>query len=256
MWNDAQQNFADALLNPDQPSPDGINTDPTRFDVYRNNVAVSLRRALEEAFPVVRTLVGAAFFAAMARAFVRAHPPTSPVLLMYGAGFETFVRAFEPAESVPYLADVARLEHAWLTAYHAADSVPLTIQALADVPEAALDTVQLRPHPSLQMFYADHPAVSIWQAHQGPEPVSLQGLPEGPEHAIIVRPELNVAVIPLEPGAFKVAASLFNGVPLGAALDSLDQAKQDPSKILIELFAAGAVAGLDYDDNVRGDTPS
>ncbi|MEZ5722575.1 MAG: DNA-binding domain-containing protein [Paracoccaceae bacterium] len=58
-----------------------------RFDVYRNNVVVSLSEALATGFPVVRKLVGEAFFSAMAGVFVRAHPPRSPVLTMYGEGF-------------------------------------------------------------------------------------------------------------------------------------------------------------------------
>ena len=256
MWPDLQQNFAGALLRPDQPHPDGINAGSSRFDVYRNNVMVGLRRALEDAFPVVRTLVGDVFFTAMAQAYIRAHPPTSPVLLRYGANFDTFMRDFEPAESVPYLADVARLEQAWLAAYHAADRAPLTIHALADVPAAALDTLQLRPHPSLQMFYADFPAVSIWQAHQRSGPVNLQGLPDGPEHAMIVRPNLDVAVIRLPRAAFKLAISMFAGVPLGIALETMDADALDPSAVLFELFATGAVAGLDYDDDAIGDTLS
>ena len=256
MWPDVQQSFAATLLRPQQPCPDGINAGSSRFEVYRNNVMVGLRRALEDAFPVVRTLVGDDFFAAMAQAFIRAHPPISPVLLRYGTDFDAFIRSFEPAESVPYLADVARLEQVWLAAYHAADRAPLTIHALADVPEAALDTLQLRPHPSLQMFYAGHPAVSIWQAHQGPGPVNLQGLPDGPEHAMIVRPDLDVAVIQLQSAAFKLAAPMFAGVPLGNALEAVDVGALDPSTVLFDLFAAGAVAGLDYDDNATGDTPS
>jgi hypothetical protein len=45
-----------------------------RFDVYRN------REALVTGFPVVHALVGDAFFRAMAGVFLRAHPPTSPIL--------------------------------------------------------------------------------------------------------------------------------------------------------------------------------
>ncbi|WP_373089380.1 putative DNA-binding domain-containing protein [Sneathiella sp.] len=256
MWPDVQQEFAGVLLHPDRMQPDGIRAAPLRFDVYRNNVMVGLRRALEETFPVVRALVGDAFFAAMAQAFIRAHPPTSPVLLKYGAGFDVFIRNFEPAESLPYLADVARLEQAWLAAYHAADCVPLTIDALANIPEVDLDTLQLRPHPSLQMFAADHPAVSIWEAHQGPAPVDLRGLMSGRTYAMIVRPHLDVAVIQLQGPAFNLGATLFAGVPLSVALESADAEALDPSTVLFDLFAAGAVAGLGYGDNAIGDTPS
>ena len=61
-----QESFTEALLTPEHPVPDGL-IDPAgrpagkRFDVYRNNVAVSLTGALETAFPVIRKLVGDVF---------------------------------------------------------------------------------------------------------------------------------------------------------------------------------------------------
>jgi hypothetical protein len=68
-----QQAFASALLDPTLPVPDGVTSargegDAKRFAVYRNNVAVSLAKALGQRFPVVQRLVGDAFFNGMARA--------------------------------------------------------------------------------------------------------------------------------------------------------------------------------------------
>lgn len=45
-----------------------------RFAVYRNNVAVGLRRAQAARYPAVERLVGAEFFAAAARLFAVRHP--------------------------------------------------------------------------------------------------------------------------------------------------------------------------------------
>jgi hypothetical protein len=41
---------------------------------------------------------------------VRIEPPLSPILLKYGGRFPTFIETFRPTSSLPYLADVARLE--------------------------------------------------------------------------------------------------------------------------------------------------
>ena len=59
--------FAAALLDPGRPTPGFVvgpmgQAAPKRFAVYRNNVAVSQTEALQTAFPVVRKLVGEAFF--------------------------------------------------------------------------------------------------------------------------------------------------------------------------------------------------
>ncbi|KAG0919362.1 hypothetical protein G6F31_021147 [Rhizopus arrhizus] len=60
----------------------------------------------------------------MARVFAAATPPSSPVLLHYGAEFPDFIASFPPAEPLPYLADVARIERAATEAFHAAVSAP------------------------------------------------------------------------------------------------------------------------------------
>ena len=120
----AQNEFAMALVDRSRPVPEETTswTAPRplkRFNVYRGNVAGALGEALAVRYPVVRRLVGAEFFQAMAREYGLANPPHSPVLIHYGADFADFIAGFEPAKSVPYLSDVARLDSAHWEAYHA-----------------------------------------------------------------------------------------------------------------------------------------
>ncbi len=113
------------MLDPELPPPAGLvgpDGEPSsrRFAVYRNNVVAGLiAGAAVTAFPAVHRIVGADFFLAMARAYVAEEPPGSPIMLDYGAGFPDFIGRFEPAMTLPYLADVARIERAWSEAYHA-----------------------------------------------------------------------------------------------------------------------------------------
>ena len=130
-----------------------------RFAVYRNNVAHSLREALARRFPVVQQLVGAGFFAAMAGEFIAAHPPRQPVLQEWGGDFAAFLTDFPPVATLPYLADVARIEWARGLAYNAADRDPIDPRTIREDSPLAL-------HPGLQMLRLGHPAVSIWQANQ------------------------------------------------------------------------------------------
>src|SRR5271168_3022300 len=103
--------FARALSDPaGRPPPQTLGRegrpDARRFAVYRNNVAVALIGAIEARYPVVRRLVGADFFRAMAGAFVAAHRPRSAVMIHYGADFASFIATFEPAREIAYLCDV------------------------------------------------------------------------------------------------------------------------------------------------------
>ena len=119
----SQGAFAAALLDAALPVPAGLvvwnGSDPTvRLAIHRNNVIISLVDALGETFAVVRQLVGAEFFAAMARCYVADQPPRSPVLAEYGESFAVWLAGFEPVRTVPYLTDMARLEFARVRAFH------------------------------------------------------------------------------------------------------------------------------------------
>ena len=104
-----------------------------RFAVYRNNVAHSLIQALRSRFPTIEALVGAEFFAAMARVFAAHHPPAGPVLAEWGDGFADFLTRFPPVAKLPYLPDVARVEFARGRAYHAADCAPIDPETLQSI---------------------------------------------------------------------------------------------------------------------------
>ncbi len=228
-----QRLFAAALLDPDAPCPVGLTawngSDPARrFAVYRNNVVVSLIDALADTFPVTLELVGDKFFRAMAGVFVRAAPPTSALLAEYGEGFPAFIERFEPARSVPYLADVARLEMLRVQAFHAADADPLTpeqvVQALAD-PER-LPALRVGCHPSLGLLSSPYAVVSLWAAHQGIGDLASVD-PGLPESALVVRTGLEVQVIALPPGGDALVAGFANGLTLGDAAARAVSAHED-----------------------------
>src|SRR5262249_26604143 len=127
--------FAAALLDPERATPALVagpngKAAAARYAVYRNNVTVSLINALAAVYPAVQRITGADFFRAMARLHVRATPPTSPLLFEYGRDFPDFIAQYEHARTMPWLADVARIERAWLDAYHAADAASLRAEAL------------------------------------------------------------------------------------------------------------------------------
>lgn len=222
----AQRNearFAAALLDSRQGCPAGLRTwngsDPAaRLAVYRNNVVSSLIDALADTFPVVVQLVGEAFFRAMAAPFVRETPPRSRILAHYGEAFPAFIERFEPARSVPYLADVARLEHACVRAFHAADAEPLTAAAvqLALASAERIGELRLRCHPSLAVLRSPFAVVSLWAAHQGGgDPSGVD--PDQAEAALVLRQGLDVVVLRLPPGGYEFVAAIGQGEGLGAA---------------------------------------
>jgi hypothetical protein len=244
--------FATALLNPDLPPPTGLcawnGSDPAiRFAVYRNNVIVSLVDALADSFPVTQTLVGETFFRAMAREFAYQYPPRSPVLAHYGADFPEFIGNFQPASSLPYLADVARLEYAYIQAYHAADASALSASQFAPAltqPEN-LPRLRIRLLPSAVLLRSSYAMVSLWAAHQMAEVTSLPD-PNQPEAALIVRPDLEVKVLLIDAGTHAFIHALQNDAPLGeaAALAMETQADFDLTQALTLLIRERVINSL------------
>lgn len=223
-----QQVFADALLATEPVCPPGLTTwnqsDPgRRFGVYRNNVIVSLIDALADTYPVTQALVGEEFFRAMARLYVRAHPPRSRLLAFYGDGLAAFIEAFPPAAGVAYLADVARLEMLRVRAYHAADATPFPAEEIARLlaDEAALPEARFSLHPSVGVLRSRHAVVSVWAAHQAEEAALPLGQvdPDAAEAALVLRAGLNVEISRISDGAAAFIINLQQGVAFGRAVE-------------------------------------
>jgi len=236
-----QAAFRAALTDAALPVPPGL-TDGAgqpagrRYAVYRNNVAVALSDALEQAFPVIRKLVGEAFFRAMAGVFVRAHPPHSPLMMFYGADFPGFLASFPPVTHLAYLPDVARLELALRHSYHAADATPIKPEALLALTPEALEATRLALAPSVQVLSSAFPILSIWRANtQGTPPPQAMT----PESVLIARPALDPAPSALTDAEAGAIGALMSGVPLGQALDGVDAAR-----VLGLLVSNNAITGF------------
>jgi hypothetical protein len=240
--------FAAALLDGASPAPPGLRawngSDPARrYAVYRNNVAVSLTTALAETFPVVRRLVGDEFFDAMARSYVREHPPVSPVLAHYGEAFADWLAAFAPARALPYLPDMARLERARVAAWHAADAVPIAPEAIAArlADAASLPASQPVLHPSCRVLRSPYAIHALWSAHQQDDdwpPIDI----DVPCAMLVLRdPADDVLVIGLDTGAADFIAALCDAACLADALQRAPGL--DLAGTLALLLRHGAIVG-------------
>ncbi len=245
-----QASFAAALLDAGKPVPEGVTSHTAdkpvrRFAVYRNNVVAGLVKALGTCFPAVSRIVGEEFFNAMARVFVTAHPPRSPLLMTYGDDFPDFIAGFEPAAELPYLADVARLEAARTRAHHAADAEPVDANLLRNIASEALGGMRFVLHPSIEAVRSRHPIVTIWAMNAGEAEL-------GPiedwrrEDALIARPRLEVEVRSLPAGGAAFLGALIGGRTLAEAVATAaaEDADFDLAANLAGLIGAGLVIGF------------
>ena len=216
-----ETSFAGALLDSAAPVPGAVaapNADAAarRFAVHRNNVVAGLVNTLRSRFPVTEKIVGAEFFAAMARGFVVEKPPRSPLLAAFGDEFPAFIAAFAPARELVYLADVAQLEAARTRAYHAADAVPVDVRTFATLDPSAVGGLRIALHPSAEIVRSPHPIVTIWAMNSGERPLAAIEDWRG-EDALVIRPHLDVEVRLLPPGGAAFLLALAAGRLLAEA---------------------------------------
>lgn len=209
--------------------------------VYRNNVVHGAIETLAQAYPAVQRLVGERFFAAMARAFHETHPPLSPVLALYGEGFDGFIERFEPAANLPYLPDIARLDRAWLLAHHAPDRAVLDISDLSRLGPDALTSLELCLHPASRILAFDLPAYSIWRTNREDQTVSRIRLADGGETALVWRQNGEVRHRKTSAGEHLLLNAVLHGASLHRACETAlaSAPTQDPLAAAFALVRAG-----------------
>lgn len=205
----------------------------------------SLINALAARYPVVRKLLWDDTFVRVARQYVTAEPPRSPVLFAYGESFPRYLRAIGQGPAADYVADIAELEAARTRAYHAADAVPVGADAFANLPADRLADTRLILHPSVTLLSSRFPIVRGWQANLSANDNTLTEW--RPESVLIARPELEVEVHLLTPGGFAFLTALSEGQTIGLAIASAvsDAPDFDLNGSFATLIAANIVVGID-----------
>ena len=247
-----QTTFTDAMLNPDHEVPQGL-IDPDgrsagkRFNVYRNNVAVSLTEALITAFPSIHRTLGDENFRILSGVYLRKYPPTSPLIMFYGGDMPAFLADFEPVKDLEYLPDLARIDLARRQSYHAADEPAIDPQILQHLTPDALMQSRFRIASATHAMSSPWPIFSLWRkAMENTEYTETQ-----PEDVLIARPEFDPLVILLPRGGARLIAALQNNQTIGDAAELAAALTEnfDLTSTLSAMLSGGVITGLTERDN-------
>jgi hypothetical protein len=249
-WNLEREDFAPALLDPERPKPRNVcgpegKAAQKRFNVYRNNVTYSLKSALGEIFPSVLKCCGEDRFSHVSSLYVRDHPPTSRLLFEYGGKFGDFLDTFEPArQQMPWLADLARLERAWLDAWHSADETPLASESLSTFAPEDMERLVFAPHSAMMVLESRFAIYDLFLAARNDQDIAAVEL-RNPQSVLVTRPRFDVELRLLPLGGATFFTALQAGMTLGdAAGAALAEAGDfDLASAIAALLAAGACIG-------------
>jgi len=190
----------------------------TGLEVYRHAYRARLASALADNYTVLSRALGDEGFAALAQAYIAAHPSQHPSIRWFGhelAGF--MAEAGEDLVPHPGLIDIARMDWALRTAFDAAAAPPLDPAALAALsPDDWADLV-LHLQASVQRVALAHAIEPAWRVLREWEPESGANQPELPEpvphaHQLLAwRQDLETRWRSLEP----LEAALLDAVAAG-----------------------------------------
>lgn len=226
----------------------GVRSVAAGVDVYRNNYRGNLHDALAATYPVTVQLVGEEFFRMLARDYIRNYPSFSGNLCQYGEGLPRFVASYTPAQSVPYLADVAQLEWACHRAYFADDVAPLDVAKLAQVAPQHYTHLRLILDTACCVVRSPYPIAVIWQAHQPGQVQQLDiDISSGACCALVCRRQNAVEVHELSAAAADWIGRIQADVPLGQATDATCALypEFDLQAALLQLVMQGGLAGFE-----------
>jgi hypothetical protein len=126
-----------------------------RFAIYQNSMRGTALKRLKNIYPVCAKIVGDDFFQWMVNKYFTYEDH-------HGENFATFIKNFSPAESVPYLCDVAKLEWYYHIIYYAVDFIPGQHFSFN---EESIFTL----HPSANLLFSIYPVHLIWEMNVNPE---------------------------------------------------------------------------------------
>ena len=257
---DLQTRFADALRDGSKSAAaiaqfiGEAESVERRLALYRGNVLAARSKALQAAYPVLQQIVGEDFFVALARRYMHAHPSQSGDLNEFGEHLGTFLRGFEAAAELPYLADIAHLEWAVHRAHYAADAPSLPLEAIANTPADNHALLRFNFQAAFALLRSEYPIASIWEIHQDNYTGAFEvDFDKGPYHAIVQRPQWRVTVSAIDAADHALLLALKGGATLGGALEKA--LLQDPSFDLGRALAQAIEAGLFVACHVEEESP-
>jgi hypothetical protein len=205
--------------------------------VYRRAVRENRLAALAAAYPVVRRLVGEAFFREAVACYARAYPSTSGDLGLFGERMGDFLAGYPHAAALAYLGDMARLEWAVHESLCAADAPRLDFARLGELDPCRYAALRFTLAPSVRRVASPYSIHALWHANQPQHDGTARH--DEPERVLVWRQDGAVQVAAVDEAEWE----FLDGLARGEALAACHGRLRDDSR-LAGLLARHALAGV------------
>ena len=162
-----RQMMAELLKSPQPSTQAGEEKTQLRMNIYRNNITGARLQALQQCFPCCERLLGEEYFTQFAIDFIAEHPSQAVQIDACGAQFIDFIRKNENLrQQVPYIADMATLDHVWQLVFHGLNNMAIDYAALGQAVAEQGEALCLQQTQGLQLISSSFPLGSMWQMCQ------------------------------------------------------------------------------------------
>lgn len=168
---DIQKQFIDGLQSESHPVLNHIRqsnklTAAEHLAIYQNSIVGAKQKVLKEIYPVCNKLISDDFFIAMINQYIPETDSQSPDIGHYGQSLPEFIAEFKPAQSLPYLSDVARLELAWHQLYSAPIPKGIDFEKLSQCYIEHGEKIIFQLAPNSTLISSRYPIHLIWEVNQ------------------------------------------------------------------------------------------
>ncbi|TAM73619.1 MAG: DUF2063 domain-containing protein [Candidimonas sp.] len=236
-----QTAFLAALFDDSVPGPvDSISgnglTPQARLRIYRRSCNEIQTATLRTSYPAVLALVGQDWFDQAARRYRRRYPSHTGNLQELGAHFADYLETIPAGRTLPYLADVARLEWLRQKTILSADSQVLTFDDFMAGLDDAGESLRVALNACVHWLNSPHRVLTIWRFALDPHgALDLDG--QG-ENVILWREDEEVVMTSVDAATFTYVTALATGASLeeaGVGATALDDSF-DPAQCMNELI--------------------
>jgi hypothetical protein len=209
---------------------------PPRLGVYRHAYRARLTEALADNFEILARAMGDEAFAALADAYITAHPSTHPSIRWFGHRLADFMATcVDTGDDVvphPAFVDLARMDWALRAAFDAADAPVVGREALAGRAPQDFAALRLAAHPSVQQVRLGWAIEAAWRTLREHDPDSGTEpelpAPEDHPHTLLAwRRGLDTLWRSVEPAEAALLAGLAAGESFGALCERAAAAPDD-----------------------------
>lgn len=211
----------------------------TRLQIYQNSSLCSLQKVLGSIYPACKKLVGDIFFDYMTQHYIAAFPHTQSLALHYGEHFPDFIHDFHAAQSVHYLAEMARYEWKWHRVFYAMNHAAVDFSTLAQAIHTQGEDILFCLPQGYESITSRYPLHEIWQTcqseYQGDYHINFSA---GPWYFMLWQQTYEVRVVILTPEEDQLVKILSEPRTLKYLCDTTSH---NVAEILPKLYRIGCI---------------